>query len=437
MTVIGSDLGALGQAIAIIAGCIAVLDALRTHFGFQFGVSGKVFGGFLRAIVNGSPREAALVICKRTLNLLRRIADVVNIASLIAMLLAAFLCERIAKYIFAVSHYAPNGSLALARIHSIRFFLTILISAMLVLFAVGVVAEIRGRAANIANMLTGLLGLVAILYLLAICYFAIFIYPPILTASLANSPKQVLYLQLLMFPLNSMAFTIPAFILSRAIISIDPVLWSKILIDDGKVFVRPNQLMWRMAIAPGVTISFLLTALAAWLGSITNPASAQPYLTTQLYLVNMSCDSITLVITMTLLGWIAMRFSWPKLFAVIIVDSIAGCSLAVASLYLGLIGSPRELNLIACLHVLIGRDPSGSHWQFGSNFWVMHTSFLPTLAFWFFTYAGAIIRLLVAPLARVLGLEEDEAVFGKWAATLFPLSAVLIACGYFMHPGAA
>jgi hypothetical protein len=59
----------------------------------------------------------------------------------------------------------------------------------------------------------------------------------------------------------------------------------------------------------------------------------------------------------------------------------AAAALALLSAYVGLRFSPEPLSITETLNVFIGRSRDGGRIELSPTFWVMHTTFLPTLLY--------------------------------------------------------
>ncbi len=137
---------------------------------------------------------------------------------------------------------------------------------------------------------------------------------------------------------------------------------------------------------------------------------------------NLLFDGLTMVVTFKVLAAAVRRSAFMRIPAFIVLDLVLAGLLAIGSLYFGTVKTVHALPLLNMLHILIGRSPDGSHWQFGPYFWVMHTTFLPTLA--------CLLLILICWFGRAL-LIPVHRFFGKAAEHEHPLkltAALMLGC---------
>ena len=132
--------------------------------------------------------------------------------------------------------------------------------------------------------------------------------------------------------------------------------------------------------AIGVSFSFVVTILALLIGHVGSPESWIP-MTMQMLISNLLFDGFTMVATFWLLGWYLQKQSFMKLPAIIVIDIVACAVLACLSLYFALIFTDQELTFNEIIRVLIALSPNKSGYVLGPYFWVMHSTFLPTLIY--------------------------------------------------------
>lgn len=153
---------------------------------------------------------------------------------------------------------------------------------------------------------------------------------------------------------------------------------------------------WAGSFIAGATVSFLVTILILM---VSEPATREAlFPTPQLLFWNAICDGLTLAVTMAALTLIYIQ---PSLIArlaiaipVIAADLIAAAALACGALYLGLQGTANAVTLNETLYILAGLDKTGEHITLDAYFFVMHTTFIPTLL-----YIGFIVLAFVAALS--------------------------------------
>jgi hypothetical protein len=90
--------------------------------------------------------------------------------------------------------------------------------------------------------------------------------------------------------------------------------------------------------------------------------------------------------------------------ATIVVSALWACS----SLFFAVAFTERALSVREVLRTFVGRSPDGSRVELGPYFWMMHTTFLPTLF-----YLGVILlawfgKMLVHPIEWVLRTHKEH-----------------------------
>ena len=195
-----------------------------------------------------------------------------------------------------------------------------------------------------------------------------------------------------------------------------------------------------------LSLSFLVTAVALLVGSIAVPSAEVPQ-TAQMFLVNVLCDGITLVMTYmileravdkTVLGkgpsWVSsepevIRRKYPIPVAILLDISVAAM-LACLSLYLGLLGTERAITIREAVNVLVALAPAGTTYELGPFFWAMHTTFIPTLMYLTVIVLAYIGKLIVLPVFHVLKKgHELEKPHDLTAAVFAFVAVVFVAIG--------
>lgn len=169
------------------------------------------------------------------------------------------------------------------------------------------------------------------------------------------------------------------------------------------------------------TVSFFITAIALFFGSVCSLGAYIPQ-TIQMFLVNVFCDGLTLLLTFIILEGAIDRVirakspeqqkikrKYPILVA-IALDFVVAALLACLSLYFGLLGSDNALSITETVNVLIARAPSGTTYELGPYFWAMHTTFIPTALYLVIIMLAYIGKLIILPVFHVLkkGHELDK-----------------------------
>jgi hypothetical protein len=192
-------------------------------------------------------------------------------------------------------------------------------------------------------------------------------------------------------------------------------------------------------------LSFAITVASLAIGHHIDPSLWLPR-AWQMMLSNVMFDSLTVVVTLNILGWSVPEKEEAEgqeenkgikerrlslLIAIPAACLIAGV-FACTSLWCGLGFSPHAVSPLETLHALIGRSPDGHRWSFGPLFWTMHTTFIPVLI-----VLSAIVLLWIAHLVVIspvygwLGMSKEETAspfkvtkgfLGIWAALFMILS---------------
>lgn len=122
------------------------------------------------------------------------------------------------------------------------------------------------------------------------------------------------------------------------------------------------------------------------------------------YYINFFFDLLTVFFTFRLFNW-ALRIK-KYLLLFIVLDILVAGTLAFYSLFLGLYSTPYKLNMLEVSNILFGISPDGTSWEFGSFFWAMHTTFIPTLIYLTALFLAAIGKIIIIPIARVIKKGE-------------------------------
>lgn len=159
----------------------------------------------------------------------------------------------------------------------------------------------------------------------------------------------------------------------------------------------------------GLSITYLLTFSFARLGEMM-AGSSLDFLSTRVFLVNALFDSWTIVFTIYVMKWVVTsRFLSAALRIVIAftLDILVAAAFAVAGLYLSLVGTPYAKSIPEVLDVLVAFN------KLDGFFWVMHTTFIPTVLLWFgVIFLGFLTYLIacvvVGPILRKAYREQEH-----------------------------
>jgi hypothetical protein len=149
------------------------------------------------------------------------------------------------------------------------------------------------------------------------------------------------------------------------------------------------------------TFSVISTEGALFVGYVFGSQGQVP---NSLQLVASNCvfDALTLVCTITLLR--AGTAHQNRLPILIVASVLLAACLSLPSLGIGVAHSNWALTPRELLRVFIAHSTDGRTWQFGSGFWVMHSTFLPILLYF--------LTVLIFWLVKV-HLALTEWLFGK------------------------
>ncbi len=184
-------------------------------------------------------------------------------------------------------------------------------------------------------------------------------------------------------------------------------------------------------IAMAIAASFSITLFALLAGHIASPAAYLPQ-TFQILMVNVICDGITMLVTFLLLQWAIKRNSLRRIPIAIALDLLIAGVLACASLYLALIGTDHALSPREVFNVLIIKSPDGATWEIGPYFWVMHTTFIPTILYLALILIAWIGKALLVPTDFIFRRFSEEKKPLIYAATLCTVIAAIFGVMTFL-----
>ncbi len=101
----------------------------------------------------------------------------------------------------------------------------------------------------------------------------------------------------------------------------------------------------------------------------------------KLIVANVICDVITILCTYQILLWIQKANLFPFTLFAILFDIAIAAFLATVALYYGLLGTPEEITHAEAINILLFKFRDGSAFGIDPYFWIMHTTFIPTLIY--------------------------------------------------------
>lgn len=180
-----------------------------------------------------------------------------------------------------------------------------------------------------------------------------------------------------------------------------------------------------LLLAAAMSMSFAITTVSLLIGNFAQPEAWVPK-TLQMLFSNVVFDGITMVVTVGILGLVVREKGRVPVPVVVILDIGVAAVLACASLYLGLVFSENALSMVEVFRVLIGKSPEGGGFEVGPYFWVMHTAFLPTLAFLSIVLFLWMCKLVVLPVGGLLSRGSEIEKPHHYTAGAFGLVAVML-----------
>ncbi len=185
-----------------------------------------------------------------------------------------------------------------------------------------------------------------------------------------------------------------------------------------------RSISWSANFSLGFTLSLFITFVALDVGSIIKPGAAVP-LTTQFLIANFFCDGLTLWFTMLIMRWAVSSHPILKLPMAIAIDVAMAGVLAIASLYLGLHGGPYEITTREAVNLLTMNEFDFATADLGPLFWVMHTTFIPTVFYCLLILFGWIGKLILEIWIIFSRRAAEDRPLALTASLLFAIVAII------------
>ena len=160
----------------------------------------------------------------------------------------------------------------------------------------------------------------------------------------------------------------------------------------GSYFTAPETDIQIGAIAIAAGTSVLITLMGYWTGRLAEPNTFLLPLP-QLVLSNLVFDSATVSFTL----WVFQQY---RLSIAIILEIFVSALFACASLWFGLVGTSVELSIQQVCSVLYGRSIDGDGLSIGPHFWIMHTTFVPTVIYSVIIAVAGVAKLIAIAVAK-------------------------------------
>ena len=269
-------------------------------------------------------------------------------------------------------------------------------------------------------------------FVLAMLYF-------ILEIILSGNVYYKFAISLVTMPVVMMAFFLVPLLLFLAVLYIKyPVENNGLFKGISRKYKEDLENDMRKVMVPGFMVSFgagigiMLTNLGVMLGHIFGPQF--PFaMTKQLIIVNLICDGLTFAITFIILKKVIMMDRIIILPFAIILDIAASAILAILSLYLSTVGTDMAFSLKQCYLMLGALNEWGECCNFGSYFWVMHTSFIPTMIYLAIISLALIIKVVLVPMHWFFDKNYHvEKPYNTTSAAFIPIGMILLAVSHYL-----
>jgi len=169
-----------------------------------------------------------------------------------------------------------------------------------------------------------------------------------------------------------------------------------------------------------IFLSTIISLSALGLGMIFDQSAPRGPGTLQILIPNIFFDSLTIIFTFVLLSWAIKKHFMFRIVVAIAADIILAVLFACASLYFCLLFTELEISFIQTFNVLRAKNATGVKYELGPYFWLMHTTFIPTILY--------LALILIAWLAKLILLPVGW-FFGKGREHKNPLKLTAALCG--------
>jgi hypothetical protein len=171
-----------------------------------------------------------------------------------------------------------------------------------------------------------------------------------------------------------------------------------------------------------IFLSSFITLLSLTFGHTIMPDLWIPK-TTKMIISNIIFDIFTVYATFYLLKWAIKKHSIYRIPIAIIIDIIFASLFACLSLYFGLIFSEKSLSIVETLNILIAKSPGGNTFEYGPYFWVMHTTFIPTLLYLLIVSFSWYAKIILIPIVWLFGEIQSKNSLQAFALMLALMAA--------------
>lgn len=181
----------------------------------------------------------------------------------------------------------------------------------------------------------------------------------------------------------------------------------------------------------GVAGGFTITLVALAVGHLVEPGSFVPK-TLQMLLSNVIFDGLTVAVTFLILSRALSKDGFFNLPLIILLDLFVAATFALCSLYLGLVYTDHAVSVTEAGYILIGRSRDNTHFEFSPYFWVMHTTFIPTLLYLLIILLCWVGKALLIPVRGFFGLGQENKNPLKLTAGLCGIFAAIFTILFFV-----
>jgi hypothetical protein len=193
----------------------------------------------------------------------------------------------------------------------------------------------------------------------------------------------------------------------------------------GHYFTSAQTDVRNFSIAAGIGISISVTIFAVYIG---NYFYVTPYsiISPQLVLSNILFDSISVFIFVYLLR----RYDSNWIIVPIILLSAL---FSILSVWFGLVGSKYALTIPEIGRILVARSPDGANFSVGGLFWLLHTTFMPILAFSLMLCILGIAKAILLLTARMIQDASKSHYGSPWQIIAGSFTCMVVILSAFVN----
>jgi hypothetical protein len=212
-----------------------------------------------------------------------------------------------------------------------------------------------------------------------------------------------------------------------------PFFWVSVAFPSLFLFsvIRSIKETFVVLFGIGVVGGFTATLFAMLIGHLIEPWSYVPQ-TLQMLIANIIFDGLTMAITFSILSWALSKDGLLRLPMAILLDIVLAGIFAAGSLYFGLLLTDKALTLREVVYILFARSADNSHFEFSPYFWVMHTTFIPTLLYLSLILFCWVGKALLIPIKLFFGLGQENKNPLKLTAGLCGIFAAVFTILFFV-----